>query len=100
MNHQAPDITPLDLGDHPEIAVLLVLDSALATAKLAIIAVHPELNDADPAVVPSNLEALAADHVLTAADGLRRAIASYRALVTRDVHWTQFTLPGLASPSF
>lgn len=74
-------ITPSDLGDHPELAVLEILDSAIGMAKFAIIAVHPELTDADPATVLSDIEVLAAEHLLIAVDTLQRVIASYRAVI-------------------
>lgn len=80
-------ITPSDLADRPELAVLQILDSTLEIAKLAIIAAHPELVDADPAAAPNSLEALAADHVIIAADALQRHIASYRTAIRTQPYW-------------
>lgn len=84
MNHEHPGITPSDLIECPELAVLEVLDRALGIAKFALLAAHPELTDADPAAVPTDLETLAADHFLGAAYALQRAIASYRSVIKRE----------------
>lgn len=78
MKHNQLGITPSELFERPELAVLQVLDDTLGIAKFALIAANPELMDGDPSDVPTTYEALAADHVLTAADTLLRAIASYR----------------------
>lgn len=100
MNREHPDITPSDLIDRPELAVLQILNSTLGIAKFAIIAAHLELTDADPDVVPSNLEALAADHVLFAVDALQRAIASYRGVIKTHACWDQPSSSGLADEPF
>lgn len=100
MNHTHPGITPPDLGDHPELAVLEILDSTLGIAKCALIAAHPELIDADPGVVPSGLEAFAADHILIAAEALQRVIASYRGVIKTDACWVHLPSSGLADPQF
>jgi hypothetical protein len=100
MNREHPGVTPSDLIDRPELAVLQILNSTLEIAKFAIIAAHLELTDADPAAVPSNLEALAADHVLQAADALLRAIASYRSVIKTQACWVQQSSSGLANAPF
>jgi hypothetical protein len=82
MNHEHSGITPTDLIECPELAVLEVLDSALKVAKFALLAAHPELTDTD--TVPSCLETLAADHFLSAADALQQAMASYRSVIKRE----------------
>lgn len=85
MNHLHADITPTDLGEHPELGVLQVLDNALEIARFAIIAAHPELADADAA--PGDMETLVADHVLIAADAMRRLIGSYRSVIRAEALW-------------
>ena len=87
-------VTPYDLGEHPELAVLEVLDSASGMAKFAIIAAHPELADADPDAAPSDIEVLAAEHVLVAVDTLLRVTATYRKVIKADARWVQFSLQG------
>lgn len=93
MSHPHPGITPADLGDHPELGVLQILDSALEIAKFAIIAVHPELTDPDPdpAAAP-DVEVLAAEHVLISVDTLLRVIASYRGIIQADHRWVQLSV--------
>jgi hypothetical protein len=93
-------ITPDDLGDHPELAALEILDSALDTTKVAVIAVHPELTDMDPDALPLDLERFAAEQVLIAADLLQRAIATYRAVSTTGAYWSRRSSPDLADTPF
>lgn len=81
MSSPHPSVTPSDLGEHPELAVLEILDSVLGMVKFAVIAVHPELTDADPTATPSTIEELAADHVLSAVDTLQRVAARYRGII-------------------
>lgn len=92
MSNSHPSVTPSDLSEHPELAVLEVLDSALGMAKFAIIAEHPELTDADPGAVPSDIEVLAAEHVLIAIDTLQRVTASYRSVISTDARWVQLSM--------
>ena len=100
MNYPQLGITPSDLGDHPELAVLQILDSTLGIAKFAIIAAHPELTETDPAAIPSDLKVLAAEHVMIAADALQRFIASYRSVINAEGAWAQPSWPGPADDSF
>lgn len=86
MSNRHPCVTPSDLGEHPELATLEILDSALMMAKFAIIAVHPELADADPAAVPSTIELLTAAHVLNAVDTMQRGTELYREVIKMDAH--------------
>jgi len=94
MSHPHPGITPADLGEHPELAVLQVLDCVLEMARFAVIAVNPELTDDDPGAVPRDNEVIAAEHVLIAANTLQRVIDSYRAVIKADAGRTQPSLPG------
>jgi hypothetical protein len=87
MSDSFPCVTPFDLSDHPELAVLEILYSALDTAKFAIIAAHPELDDADPNAAPTDIEVLFADDILTAAHELKRVIAAYRGNVRTAPRW-------------
>lgn len=92
MSNQHPDVAPSDLREHPELAVLAVLDTALDMAKFAIIAANPELTEADPDADPSDIEVLAAEHVLIAIDTLRQLAASYRRAIKPDARWIQLSL--------
>ena len=100
MSKLHPDVTPSDLGEHPELAVLEVLDTALGMVKFAIIAAHPELTDADPGVGPSNMEVLAAEHVLIAADTLQRVTATYRRVIQTDTRWVQLSVRDIHDEPF
>lgn len=92
MSNPRPSVTPSDLAEHPELAVLAILDSALGMAKFAIIAAHPELTDADPASGPCTIEVLAAEHILIGVDTLQRVTASYRRVIKMDARWVQALL--------
>ena len=94
MSNRYPSVTPSDLGDHPELATLEIPDSALMMTKFAIIAVHPDLADIDPAAVPSTIEELAAAHVLNAVDTLQRGTELYRGVVKTDARWVRLSLQG------
>ena len=100
MSNPRPSVTPSDLGEHPELAVLEILDSALGMAKFAIIAVHPDLTDADPAAAPSTIEALAAEHVMIAVDMLQRVAATYRRVIKTDARWVDLSLRGVHDDPF
>ncbi|MEK7757420.1 MAG: hypothetical protein AAB385_09460 [Planctomycetota bacterium] len=100
MSNPHPSVTPADLYEHPELAVLAILDSALMMAKFAIIAVHPELTDADPAAVPSTIEELAAAHVVDAVDTLQRVTESYRGIIKTDARWVRVSLQGSQDDPF
>lgn len=92
MSNWHPSVTPSDLGEHPELATLEILDSALMMAKFAIIAVHPELTDADPTATPRTIEALAAAHVLNAVDTLQRGTEAYRGIIKMDARWVRLSV--------
>ena len=94
MSNPHPSVTPSDLSEHPELAVLEILDSVLGMAKLAIIAANPELTDADPDAAPSDIEVLAAEHVLVAVDALHRVAATYRRAIKAGGRWATLSLPG------
>lgn len=100
MSSPHPSVTPDDLGEHPELAVLEVLDSVLGMVKFAVIAVHPELTDADPGAIPSTIEALAADHLLIAADTLQRVATTYRRIIQTDARWMQLSPEGAHDDPF
>ena len=100
MSNSHPTVTPSDLGEHPELAVLEVLDAALGMVKFAIIAAHPELTDADPGVGPSDMEVLAAEHVLIAVDTLQRVTATYGRVIQTDPRWVQLSLRGIHTDPF
>lgn len=100
MSNPLPSVTPYDLGEHPELAVLEVLDSAAKMAKFTMISIHPELTDADPAAGPSTIEALAAEQILIAVDTLQRVAASYRRVIKTDPRWVQHSLQAVDDDPF
>lgn len=98
-NHST--LTPCDLVENPHLAVLEVLLTALAMTRLALIAGHPELTDMDPTAAPCDIQVLAAEHVLGAADTLERALVTYRRVTATHACWVQIPLGGAeADPSF
>lgn len=100
MNHLELHTTPDELGDYPELAALDILDNTLDVVRIAIIAAHRELADVDPVVAPHDLEELAADHILSAAEAIQRHIATYRRVIRLKSRCCQPTLPGLRSAGF
>jgi hypothetical protein len=71
--------TPKELDRSPELAVLVILDSALEVAACALQVAHPEIDD-DPECPywVARPDRRAAERLLTLADRLRSAIARYR----------------------
>lgn len=100
MSDPHPGVTPSDLREHPELAILEVLDSVLGMAKFAIIAANPELTDVDPDADPSDIEVLAAEHVLIAIDTLHRLAASYRRTIKPNARRVQLSLRGVHDDPF
>jgi hypothetical protein len=96
---QPSAITIFDLGDHPELAALEILEAAIATAKLSVLAVHTELVEADDEI-PTDLESLAAEQLLTAATALERAITVYRVASTSGASWRRPHQPDPADTPF
>ena len=75
---------PYQLAESPELAILHALDAALIATETALVAAHPELEEADfSAEVPPRLcaDAYIADAVLTNVTALQSAICRYVALV-------------------
>jgi hypothetical protein len=100
MNHKDPGITPSDLVDRPELAALQILDSTVEIVRFALLAAHPDLTDSDPGTTPCDIEALAAEHVLLAAEALQRVIASYRGVIQSGAHWVKLPLPRPSDAAF
>ena len=92
MSNPHPSVTTSDLSEHPELAVLEILDSVLGMAKFAIIAANPELTDVDPDSVSNDIEVLAAEHVLVAVDALQRVAATYRRAIKANGRWAPLSL--------
>ena len=86
------DITPAELGDNPELAVLHVLDRILDTARFVLIAAHPQLNAGEPGAEPVDLEAFAARNVLIAAHALQEVLALYRDATDAESKWIRLAL--------
>lgn len=85
-------ITPTDLGENPELAVLHILDRTLDTARLVLVAAHPQLNTGDPGEQPVDLEAFAAKNVLIAAHALQEVLALYRDATDAESRWIRLAL--------
>jgi hypothetical protein len=78
-----------DLVNHPELAALHLLESALVTAERALLAAHPDLQQADffPQAPELEIEDWIADAVLTHVSGLKVALGRYHAQLRRRPHW-------------
>ena len=87
-----PDLTPRELGDNPELAILHVLDRVLDTARFVLISAHPQLNAGDPSAEPVDLEAFAARNVLIAAHALQEVLALYRDATDAESRWIRLAL--------
>jgi hypothetical protein len=85
-------LTPTDLGDNPELAVLHILDRVLDAARLVLVAAHPQLNTGDPGAEPVDLEAFAARNVLIAAHALQEVLALYRDATAAESRWIRLAL--------
>lgn len=83
--------TPLQLVDAPELAVVHVLEVALAAVEHSLLAAYPELQDGLCAERPTRLssEACLADGVLVHVTALETALFRYR---------LQLSARGLLSP--
>jgi hypothetical protein len=79
-----PIPTPTDLDDHPELAVLAVLDAALHASVFAVIAVHPPLRDHDPRTGHLPDSHWVASVLIPLAHQLQDAIAGYRRVLDRE----------------
>jgi hypothetical protein len=78
--------TPLNLVDHPQLAMVQALENVLWLAKMALLAEHPDLleTDRDPMAGTVDPRSFAADQILITADALQRLLKFYRqALGTR-----------------
>ncbi len=75
--------TPVHLAEFPELAVIEVLDSALAVTANALFAVHAELESSDfTSEIPDvSVAACLADAVMTNLTALQTAIDRYRSYV-------------------
>ena len=85
-------LTPKELGENPELAVLHVLDRVLDTARLVLIAAHPQLNSGESSAEPVDLEAFAARNVLIAAHALQEVLALYRDATDAESRWIRLAL--------
>jgi hypothetical protein len=81
------DITPRELGDNPELAVLHVLDRVLDITRFVLVAAHPQLNTGDPSADPIDLEAFAARNVIITAHALQEVLGLYRDATSAESRW-------------
>jgi len=76
---QRPPLSPSDLARAPELAALAIVEDALHTALLALVAEHPSLPDFAAPGEPASLRR--ARRLITAAATLDRAMDRYRCAV-------------------
>ena len=77
--------TPPQLADSPELAALFALETAISLTQYALLAVHPELEQADffPETPPLTAEVCLADAILNHVVGLEAAVHRYRLLLNQ-----------------
>ena len=75
--------TPLELAEFPELAVIEIVDGALAVTANALFAAHPELGSDDftRELPDASVAACLADAVITNLTALQTAIERYRLYV-------------------
>ena len=75
-----------DLAERPELAALHLLDACLETAETALLAAHPELEQAVffPQAPPLDPDAWIADAIVTHISALQTALQRYRAELCRQ----------------
>jgi hypothetical protein len=81
--------TPSELAERPELAALHLLEASLAVTERALLAAHPDLENADffPAAPELEIEDWIADSVLTHISSLETALGRYRAQLQRRPAW-------------
>ena len=78
MPHAAPDFA--ELNDHPELAVLSILEQTLETALSVLIIAHPGLRDEErPYWVKCPTSELVAQHIVARAATLSGFVRNYHA---------------------
>ena len=77
--------TPPQLAESPELAALYTLENAIALTEYALLAVHPELEQADffPETSPLTVEVCLADAILNHVAALEKAVGRYRLLLSQ-----------------
>ena len=77
--------TPTDLRHDPELAILDALDHTLHLAVAALVAIHPELTDAEQPLwrVEASASGDAANTLVVRSEALAQAISEYRAALLR-----------------
>ena len=80
-----PSVTPNDLRSDPELAILGALDHTIGLAVYALVAIYPELTDAE---IPAwrqdhSTTGLAARHLITCTQELQSAVGHYRDAIRR-----------------
>jgi len=76
----------MDLGENPQLAVLVVLETALVTARDALIAAHPECCDEEASpgcCTPSEEEGAYAIALMIQIDALKNTVQCYRQSIQR-----------------
>ena len=79
-------MTPDELRSDPELAILDALDYTLGLAIYALVAIYPELTDAEiPPWRRADTEAgHAASHLIDCSEEVHRAVCQYRAAVLKN----------------
>jgi hypothetical protein len=75
-----------EVAERPELAALHLLESSLAMTERALLAVHPDLDQADffPQAPPLDADAWIADAIVTHISALQTALQRYRAELRRQ----------------
>jgi len=80
-----PPPTPDDLRRDPELAILAALDHTLKLAVYALVAIYPDLTDADRPLWRREDAAIdrAANHLVACTEPLEQAIGEFRTAILR-----------------
>ena len=84
MSPESP--SAFDLAERPELASLHLLDASLVLAEAALLAVHPELHQADffPQAPPLDPDAWLADSILIHISAIQTALQRYQSELRRQ----------------
>ena len=76
--------TPWELLDHPELAVLTLLESAVTLTSATLCASHPQLSDPDyeNRLRPGDSKPLLAENIIAAGNALLSLLGTYRRALT------------------
>lgn len=81
MTQTKPALTPPELVEHPQLAAIELLRTALNLSRVALLAAHPELTAEEYIPGPNDDDVVIAEHVLSAIDDLLPILRSYRKIL-------------------